>query len=140
MPDHIVHHEHFQPYTTFVGFVQQYWGHVGLGRVPNIGNVQGQVLARVNHGRWIADCPAQCGGALVVTENPALFICVECGSPENGGNWYAVVFPADKLAIENVLLKRPASRPDHAPSRNWEVGESLAQLKQENKGRWLPQE
>ena len=139
-PDYIVHHEHFQPHRGFVNFIQEYWGRAGLGRVPPLGNVQGEVSARINEGRWLADCPAGCGGALIVTMQPALFICVECGSTENGGNWYTVRLPPNKVAIEAVLLLRPASRPDHATTRNWIPGETVAQLKQENRDQGLPEE
>lgn len=140
MADYIVHHEQFQPHLAFVRFVQEYWRRVGLGIVPPITNVQGQVLARINEGRWIAECPAGCGGALIVTQNPALFICPDCGSPENGNNWYAVSFPAEKTAIERVLLARPARRPDQAHTRNWVPGETAADLKRENRQRGLPEE
>ena len=139
MADYIVHHEHFQPHIDLPGFVQECWRRVGLGRVPALTAVQGTVAARINHGRWIVDCPGGCGSAMIVTENPDLFLCPECGSPENGGNWYRVTFPGEKAAIENILLRRPAFRPDNAPARNWIPGETVATLRQENRNRGFPE-
>lgn len=140
MADYIVHHQQAQPHIGFVQFVQEYWRRIGLGRVPPVTNIQGSVTPYVNEGRWVADCPAGCGGALVVTNDPAIFICPDCGSPENGNNWYAVVFPPDKATIERVLLVRPSRRPDHARTRNWLPWETVADLKRENRARGLAEE
>ncbi len=79
--------------------------------------------ARANYGRWIVDCPAQCGGAAHATEAFPYFICVYCGSE---GKWYDVRFPKNKRAIDTELMLRR-----HPANRNWERGTSLATLKRE---------
>ena len=95
--------------------------------------------ARIRQGRWVVTCPAVgCGGALLVTADPALFICCYCGSPENGGRWYHVAFPADEAAIEAELLRRPARSALMAEQRNWEPHESLADLQRENREHGIP--
>lgn len=126
--DIIVHHEHWQalPMETFVA---QLWRKAGLGRLPT--ETRGIVSAYINHGRWIVDCPARCGSAMVVSETDPRFLCVVCGNPENDA-WYGVAFPADKADIEAELLKRPARDGFQAASRNWSPTETVADLRREN--------
>lgn len=65
-----------------------------------------QIYARINHNRWIADCP--CGSAQVVTPTDARLACTECGY-----GWVLLVFPADPAAVEESLA-------DQLPHlRNW---------------------
>ena len=65
-----------------------------------------QLYARINHGRWVADCP--CGSAQVVTPVDQRLACPECGA-----GWLRVVFPDDVAAAE-------ASVADELPHlRNW---------------------
>lgn len=138
--DYIVHHEDNQRYEDLVTFVQGLWHRRGMGVLPPIANVQNSVPAYINEGRWVAECPVDgCGGAILVSEKTPLFLCPECGSPENGNNWYAVAFPADKAVIERVLLKRPSRVPDRAKTRHWRPGESVDDLKRENRERGLPE-
>lgn len=75
-------------------------------RLPD-GFVIGQkVWARINHNRWVTDCP--CGSAQVVSPADPRFACVECGL-----GWLAVVFPADVAAAEAAVA-------DELPHlRNW---------------------
>ncbi|HQA69622.1 MAG TPA: hypothetical protein PK801_14955 [Aggregatilineales bacterium] len=85
---------------------------------------RGQVLAEVNHGRWIARCP-YCAGAMYVA--PGLpFYCVDCLMVSNEGQAMTVVFPEEKERIEALLLARPLA------ARNWQPGETVAQLESEN--------
>jgi hypothetical protein len=101
--------------------------------------------ARMNHGRWIVDCPnPACKGAELARPGED-FICSDCYIEEalasDGavgatarareiarvrGEVYAVRFPADKAAIEAVLRPRPLKH------MNWQPGESLDGLRQEN--------
>lgn len=86
---------------------------------------RGQVLAEVNHGRWIARCP-YCAGAMYVA--PGLpFYCVDCLMVANEGQAMTVVFPEEKERIEALLLARP-----NPATRNWQPGETVAQLESEN--------
>lgn len=74
---------------------------------PPDGFVIGQkAFARINHNRWVADCP--CGSAQVVTPADPRMACTECGY-----GWLALTFPEDVAAIE-------ASVADELPHlRNW---------------------
>ena len=72
--------------------------------------------ARVNHGRWIVDCPRQplCPGA----ERARFNISFTCSLCDLGPLW--VVFPPDQPEIEAELMKRP-----NAANRNWRPGETV---------------
>ncbi|MFJ4990074.1 hypothetical protein ACIP9H_40540 [Streptomyces sp. NPDC088732] len=74
---------------------------------PPAGMLIGQrTWARIDHNRWVADCP--CQSAQIVTPADPRFACPECG---NG--WIEVVFPEDVDAVE-------ASVADELPhERNW---------------------
>lgn len=88
------------------------------------------VKARINQGRWIADC--ECGGAEYVDTADPIFFCLSCGNRATHGRARPVEFPqnmeeieADMLSrkviisagrdeIERQLLAKPAGKP-----RNW---------------------
>ncbi|GAB2714382.1 hypothetical protein [Streptomyces bullii] len=74
---------------------------------PPDGFLIGQRLyARINHNRWVADCP--CGSAQVVTPVDPRFACTECGY-----GWVTLIFPVDVDAAE-------ASVAEELPHlRNW---------------------
>ena len=62
--------------------------------VPPDGYIIGQrTWARINHNRWVADCP--CGSAQVVSPADPRLACTECGY-----GWVLVVFPEDVAAVE----------------------------------------
>lgn len=64
---------------------------------PPAGFVIGQLgFARINHNRWIADCP--CGSAQVVSPTDQRMACTECGL-----GWRTLTFPADPAAVEASL-------------------------------------
>lgn len=65
-----------------------------------------QTYARINHNRWVADCP--CGSAQVVTPTDPRLACTECGY-----GWVKVVFPQDPAAAEAEI----ANELPH--ERNW---------------------
>lgn len=62
------------------------------------------VLARINAGRWIADC--ECNGAEYVHPEQNTFFCSSCGNLQDGGKLRLVEFPKDYKKIEVELLKR----------------------------------
>ncbi|TXS30723.1 hypothetical protein EAO71_20215 [Streptomyces sp. ms191] len=67
--------------------------------IPPDGYILGQqVWARINHGRWVADCP--CGSAQVVTPDDPRMACTECGY-----GWIVVEFPEDVAAAETAVLE-----------------------------------
>lgn len=87
------------------------------------------VQARIDQGRWLADCPnSYCTNAHMIDLDDPRFFCTACGNQAAGGEWLHVEFPPDRAAIERTLLRRP--RPEN---RNWRTGESLSDLRRENR-------
>lgn len=64
--------------------------------------------AYVNWGRWVADCPIQCGGALSLQPAQGTFHCPECKTLSD------VEWPANPDEIWEVLSARPVPK-----FRNW---------------------
>ena len=97
------------------------------------------IKARVDHGRWIADCPLQrenqaCNGAECVTTDDKVFLCLACGNAELGGDLIKVKFPTEKQrkAFEKNLCVRPEA------NRNWVPGETVKKIAEENRMHNLP--
>ena len=133
MDDYIVQHRHLQP-EPYLMTVRRSYMRMGFGSLPEPtpATIAGRVQARVNHGRWLVDCPG-CNSALVIDLDEPVYMCVECGNAANGGRWLRVIFPRQRKGIEAELLKRPYGRnPEDAPTRNWEPGETVADLRREN--------
>lgn len=75
------------------------------------------VKAYINHGRWIAECPFECGSARQLQPNEQTFHCSECQSV------LSVKWPDNADEIWEVLAERRAPR-----TRNWfPVGHPLAE-------------
>jgi hypothetical protein len=67
-----------------------------------------QARAYVNHGRWIADCPCECGSALSLEPRQSSYHCPEC-------KWIGVVdWPDNADDIMEALEQRRIPR-----TRNW---------------------
>jgi hypothetical protein len=81
--------------------------------------------ARVYRGQWIVDCT--CNGAAYVWLDVPLTWCACCGNRYCGGRWRRVALPPERAAIERMLLLRP-----DAANRNWQPGETVADLVAEN--------
>lgn len=81
------------------------------------------VKARLDAGRWIADCPMGCGGAEKVSQADPVFLCLSCGSDEM---WWPVAFPRAIRAIEEEVAKR-----GDVHGWAWNPGEGLATLRAE---------
>jgi hypothetical protein len=132
--DYIVQHQDLQP-DPYLVMVRGMYMRMGFGPLPDptAGNTSGEVAARINHGRWLVDCLG-CNSALVVDLGQLVFMCVECANAGNGGKWFQVTVPRNRKAIEAELLKRPwnGRNPAEAVNRNWEPGETVATLRQEN--------
>jgi hypothetical protein len=60
--------------------------------------------AYVNWGRWVADCPVRCGGALSLSSGQATFACPECRSLSQ------IDWPANVDEIWAALQERPAPK------------------------------
>ena len=112
------------------------------------------VMAKLNSGRYVADC--ECQGAEYVDPDEPIFYCIACANHEHGPKARPVLFPpAAKLALLNELaMKRPVKelrgnnpidRAFHAIpvagvgwSRSWNPGQEPADLEQENQIAGIP--
>ena len=84
------------------------------------------VEVRVNHGRWVVECPGVgCGDAQVASRDDHRFFCITCGNPFVAGRWVATVWPDDVDGIDAALSVRPET------FRNWH-GESVDDLLRDN--------
>jgi hypothetical protein len=63
------------------------------------------VYARIDWGRWIADC--ECGGAEMVDPGEPLFFCCACGNSTTSGRARKVVFPNNRIEVENKTMEQP---------------------------------
>lgn len=93
---------------------------------------RGEVRARLEHGRWVADCPA-CNGAEVVSRAAREFFCLSCGNAQNGGQPMRAVFPRDRAKIEAALEVR------QAPNQHWRPGDTVEELRAMNRAHGLPE-
>lgn len=74
------------------------------------------VHARIDYGRWIADC--ECGGAEMVDPVEPIFFCCACGNRVTSGRARKVIFPKDRTKIEDGIMK------NNDPAwQNWKDGE-----------------
>lgn len=80
-----------------------------------------RLRARINHGRFLADC-LSCGSGMFTRPDWRLACCAECGAVYNG-----VIFPERIAAIVLLLLARPRRE-----NQNWER-ESVWKLTLENR-------
>lgn len=118
-------HEEFQPRARYRDFIAHHWAESVGGPLPDTDQATGSVHATINQSRWVVDCPDFCGGAIIASKGFPFFVCHECGSPANGGQWYRVQFPDNADQIEEALLERL-----YMKHRSW-TGETVAQLQDE---------
>ena len=133
MADYITQHHHVNP-ENYLSAVERLFMFNGWGNLPAIedANIVGTVAARVNHGRWLMDCPS-CTAAHVADFDYQVFMGVECGNAANDGKWFGVIFPANAEDIEAALLARPVGlNPARSPNRNWEITETVDDLLAQN--------
>ncbi len=82
------------------------------------------ILAYLNHGRWVVDCPdPDCGGAAIAGD---LFVC------ENCKRIAPIEWPKRKSLIDEITAVRPVPG-----TRNWTPGEPVIDLLKENKAHGL---
>lgn len=84
------------------------------------------IAAYINHGRWVVECPDCCGAQFACPDDPR-FMCNNCANAMNDGMWRPVLWIKDRAKIEVLLKPRPVE------NQNWRPGETLADLKAENK-------
>lgn len=88
-------------------------------------------VARVDHSRWIADCPdPECGGAEFVSFADPRFFCCECRNKAIDHAYLPVELPSttDRGDIEELLLARSSGE-----SRNWLPSETVDDLLAQNR-------
>jgi len=100
-------------------------------------------LARIDSGRWIAECPF-CGLSVMVDPDDDFFFCLYCAG--NGtGEAGKVRFPENRDEIEAEILSRPVIAQGKHPSladeqlhavpvvaaRNWKPGQTVEDLQNE---------
>lgn len=91
-----------------------------------------RLVARVDHGRWVADCPAcNSGVALTPGVNEAFCFGQGCGHRFTVIEWPAA---SDVEEIERTLRARPK-----IVTRNWAPTETLTNLRAENRAHRLPE-
>ena len=86
------------------------------------------IFARIDHGRWMADCPF-CRGAEFADPAYPWFACASCGNEAVDGKFVKVWFPGEALReqIEAVLRQRK-----YLANMNWRPGETIQDLEDEN--------
>lgn len=67
------------------------------------------VTARIDAGRWVADCP-YCAGGEVVSKTAKVFFCQSCGMVADGGRVRVVVFPEDLKGVEALVTDLPPNQ------------------------------
>ena len=82
--------------------------------------MKGRVKAEIHRGKWVAICPQCANGAVVHPEWPTA-PCGECGAV------IRVTVPKEWAEIERLLEPRPVV------NQGWLVGETLADLRRENR-------
>lgn len=92
---------------------------------PSIFYLGMKAQARVNHNRWIVDCPF-CNGAEALWPGQPWFLCAGCKNNDSGLA-IQVEIPDDVQGIERALMKR-----NKYDKRNWEPGETVADLERQN--------
>lgn len=63
------------------------------------------VTARIDFGRWLADCPI-CNSAVYVEPADPIFYCFTCKNGDIGGDFISVTFPKNRAGIEAEILLR----------------------------------
>jgi len=110
-------------HREWFSFMAKAQGHNVAGGISR----KSPLSARIDHGRWIADCP-DCSGAECVTMDDPTFMCLSCGNIGADGKFRRVSFPQEieRKEIENLLVQRPAH------NRSWGPWESIEKLAAEN--------
>ena len=114
--------------------------YLGVGQVDFLRNAQAQMrpnrrfaipsemaqgpllTVRVEHGRWLVDCPF-CNSANLADDDEPRFFCLDCRNEDAGGLWLPVQWPRERKEIEDALLERK-----HTVNRNWLPHESVIDL------------
>ena len=102
----------FHREANYVGYLTKLWGLFNSDPLPVKPQHLSNLFAFVNGGRWLVVCET-CQNSITPAEPGEDYCCCLCGQ------WYSVVWPADRETIESDLLTRRGHRV-WAPERNWE--------------------
>ena len=116
------------------------------GKWSSMVNYDHPVYARIDSGRWIADC--ECGGAEYVDPDEPIFYCLSCGNSKYKSCARNVIFPGQRIDIERIILERPVKTSGSSPlvralsavpihgrvGRSYNPGETVEMLEQQNEG------
>lgn len=93
--------DHLAPAERVIAYLE----HVQQRRYPRPDGIlpEEPLIARVDAGRWVAQCP-DCASAQVVSPADPRMWCVDC-QPDG---WYRVRFPGDPDAVETEMAARSA--------------------------------
>lgn len=106
-------------HETYLGWQAEQLANRGIARTWYSDE---RLHARVNHGRWIADCAA-CKSGMLTHPEWRLACCGECGAI-----YSRITFPVMASAIEHVLCRRP-----QRSTQNWFPTETVNDLLRENR-------
>lgn len=95
--------------------------------LPKSHSTKATAYARVDLGRWIADCP-WCKSAQFASREDHRFFCTECGNAPVHGAWITVLWPDEWEEIEQILGQRL-----NVGNQWWSPGETLDKLEEENR-------
>ena len=128
--DKIIVYEDIFPQDIRV-FINGRRGMKGLDRaIPrNPQNLMKTTVPRINHGRWVVECPGGCTDAVLASSDYPVFVCSVPFCIEK--DYIQIVFPADRIAIEIELLKRPVHASGLLIHANWVEGETIQNLRDE---------
>lgn len=115
--------------------------------IPNEIDETNPVYACVDGGRWLAHCDTSgavgsCKGTGYIDIDEPGFFCGACLNVDTGGKLRLVIWPENKAAIEEELLKREAVMPKgmfgtqgarsaSGLPRSWNPGETIEDLIQQ---------
>lgn len=92
------------------------------GEPVTVHTVRTLIVARVDMGRWIADC--DCGAGVALHREWTAAYCFACGAVHPQAS---ILWPVDQDEIELTLAERP-----HRRNQFWSPGETVNDLKAEN--------
>lgn len=140
----------FKSYREWLSTMSRQTGHTWDGKTWSTS----AVYARVDFGRWIADC--EMGHASYVEPSDDLFWCYMCGNAPANGAARHVIFPQNRKEIEQELLRREVKLAVSLPKsllgqatqvamnsrgkdnpmlgRSWKPGETVESLRAERLG------
>lgn len=115
--------DHIKNYEAYIlKHVRLRWKQVSPIAWNNAGG--NPAYAYILKGTWVVGC--ECGECIYYEPGRAFF-CPNCLNGENQHRPRPVIMPEERNAIEVLLLQRP-----NPLNRNWLLGETIAQLREEN--------